>query len=78
VLGKLFAMNDCLGIALERNTDAVSHGNAVFQVEEKFLHSRQPWFVLLASQFLFLNNTRSEAATSLCRFRSTPGGNMRA
>jgi hypothetical protein len=41
------------------------NGTPFCHTEEKYLHSGQPWFVLFASQFLFLNNTRSDAA--ICR-----------
>jgi hypothetical protein len=75
VVGKAFiekmlregsAMGNRLGIVLEIQSYPVSHRDAVFHIEEKFLHSSQPWFVLFASQFLFLNNTRSETATCRC------------
>jgi hypothetical protein len=74
VVGKAFiekmlcegsAMGNRVGIGFELQADPVPHGDAVYHIEEKFLHSGQPWFVLFASQFLFLNNTRSE--TAICR-----------
>jgi hypothetical protein len=61
-----FAMCNRVGIGFELQSNPIPHGDAVFHVKEKFLHSRQPWFVLLASQFLFLNNTRSNTATCRC------------
>jgi hypothetical protein len=60
------AMGNRVGVGFELQPDPVPHGDAVFHIEEKFLHSGQPWFVLFASQFLFLNNTRSETATCRC------------
>jgi hypothetical protein len=66
VLCKFLAMHDRFGTGREFNALPVSQGNAVLHVEEKFLHSRQPWFVLVASQFLFLNSTRSDTATCRC------------
>jgi hypothetical protein len=75
VVGKAFiekmlcegsAMGNRVGVGFELQPDPVSHGDAVFHIEEKFLHSDQPWFVLFASQFSFLNNTPSEAATCRC------------
>jgi len=59
------AMCDRVGIVVEFQSDSISHRDAVFHIEEKFLHSAQPWFVLVASQFLFLNKTRSDIA--ICR-----------
>jgi hypothetical protein len=59
------AMSDRVGIILEFHSDSISQRNAVSHVKEIFLHSRQPWFVFVASQFLFLNNTRSD--TAICR-----------
>ena len=61
-----FAMRDRVGIGFELQSNPISHGDAVFHIEEKFLHNNQPWFVLLASQFLFLNNARSDTATCRC------------
>jgi hypothetical protein len=61
-----FAMRDGIGAGFELQSNPIPHGDAVFHIEEEFLHSGQPWFVLFASQFLFLNNTRSEAATCRC------------
>jgi hypothetical protein len=87
VVGKAFiekmlcdccAMCNRVGIGFELQSNPIPHGNAVFHVKEKCLHSSQPWFVLLASQFLFLNNTRSNTATCRCWFRSAPGGKLRA
>ena len=49
VLSKFFAMHDRFGAGHEFNAYAVSQGNAVLHVKEKFLHSHQPWFVLVAS-----------------------------
>jgi hypothetical protein len=66
VLCQISAMCNRLGICLELDSDSISEWNAVFHIEKKCLHSRQPWFVLLASQFPFLNSTRSEAATCRC------------
>jgi hypothetical protein len=59
------AMCNRVGIRLEFDSDPISERNAVYHVKEKSLHSRQPWFVLFASQFLFLNNMRSD--TAICR-----------
>jgi hypothetical protein len=61
-----FAMRDRVGIGFELQPNPIPHRDAVLHVKEKFLHSSQPWFVLFASHFLFLNNTRSEAATCRC------------
>jgi hypothetical protein len=61
-----FAMRNCVGIGFELQSNSIPHRDAVFHVKEKLLHSSQPWFVLLASQVLFLNNTRSDAATCRC------------
>jgi len=61
-----FAMGNRIGIGFELQSNPVPHGDAVLHIEEKFLHSGQPWFVLFASQFLFLNNTRNETATCRC------------
>ncbi len=75
VVGKAFiekmlcegsAMGNRVGIVFEFESDPVSHRDTIFHIEEKFLHSSQPWFVLFASQFLFLNNTRSDTATCRC------------
>jgi hypothetical protein len=49
VLSKFFAMHDRFGAGHEFNAYAVSQGNAVLHVKEKFLHSHQPRFVLVAS-----------------------------
>jgi hypothetical protein len=65
VLCQNSAMGDRFCICLEVDSDSIPERNAVFQIEEKFLHNRQPWFVLFASRFLFLNDTRSEPA--ICR-----------
>jgi hypothetical protein len=54
------AMCNRVFICVELDPNSVSHWNAVYHVKEKCLHSRQPWFVLFASQFLFLNNARSD------------------
>jgi hypothetical protein len=78
VLREYPAMRNRLGIGFELQSDPIPHGDAVFHVKEKFLHGSQPWFVLLASQFLFLNSTRNDAATCRCWFRSGPGGKLRA
>ena len=51
------AMRNRVGIRFEFDTDPISERNTVYHVEEKFLHSGQPWFVLFASQFLFPNST---------------------
>jgi hypothetical protein len=59
------AMSDRVSIVLEFQSDAISQWDAVFHVKEIFLHNCQPWFVLVASQFLFRNKTRSE--TAICR-----------
>jgi hypothetical protein len=75
------AMRDRFGIGVEIQSNPIPHGDAVFHIEEKFLHGSQPWFrsalvsislgfsqpwfVLLASQFLFLNKTPSDMA--ICR-----------
>jgi hypothetical protein len=59
------AMCNRFFICVKLDPNPVSHWNAVYHVKEKFLHSRQPWFVLFASQFLFLNNARSD--TAICR-----------
>jgi hypothetical protein len=61
-----FAMRDRVGIGFELQSNPISHRDTVFHIEEKFLHGSQPWFVLLASQSLFLNNARNEAATCRC------------
>jgi hypothetical protein len=61
-----FAMGNRVGIGFKLQSNPISHRDAVFHIKEKFLHSYQPWFVLFASQFLFLNNTRSETATCRC------------
>jgi hypothetical protein len=61
-----FAVGNRVGIGFEVESNPVSHRDAIFHIEEKFLHSGQPWFVLFASQFLLLNNTRSETATCRC------------
>jgi hypothetical protein len=53
------AMCNRFFICVELDPNPVSHWNAVYHVKEKRLHSRQPWFVLFASQFLFLNNART-------------------
>ena len=65
VLCENSAMCDRVGIGLELQSDAISERNTVYHIKEIFLHSRQPWFVLFASQFLFLNNMRSD--TAICR-----------
>jgi hypothetical protein len=72
------AMCNRFGIRPESGSDPVSERNTVYHIKEKLLHSRQPWFVLVASQFLFLNNTRSDTAICRCWFRSAPGGKVRA
>jgi hypothetical protein len=59
------AMSDRIGIVFEFHSDSVSQRDAVFHIEEVFLHSCLPWFVFVASYFLFLNNTRSD--TAICR-----------
>jgi hypothetical protein len=59
------AMSDRVGIVLEFHSNAISQRNAVFHVKEIFLHNFQPWFVLVASQLLFRNKTRSD--TAICR-----------
>ena len=60
------AMSDRVGIVLEFQSDAISQWYAVFHVKEIFLHNNcQPWFVLVASQFLSRNKTLSE--TAICR-----------
>jgi hypothetical protein len=59
------AMCNRVRIRPEFGSDPISERNAVYHVKEKFLHSRQPWFVLFASQYLFLNNARSD--TAICR-----------
>jgi hypothetical protein len=59
------AMCNRVGIRPEFDPDPISERNTVYHVKEKFLHTRQPWFVLVASQFLFLNKTRSD--TAICR-----------
>jgi hypothetical protein len=61
-----FAMRNRIGVGFELQSNSIPHRDAVFHVKEKYLHSSQPWFVLLASQCLFLNNTRSDAATCRC------------
>jgi hypothetical protein len=61
-----FAMRNRVGIGFELQSNPIPHRDAVLHVEEKFLHGSQPWFVLFASQYLFLNNVRSEAATRRC------------
>jgi hypothetical protein len=66
MLRDCFAMRDRVGIGFELQSNPIPHGDTVFHVKEKFLHSSQPWFVLLASQFLFLNNIRSDTATCRC------------
>jgi hypothetical protein len=60
------AMCNRVGIGLELQSNPISHGNAIFHIKEELLHSHQPWFVLVASQLLFLNNTRSD--TAICRY----------
>jgi hypothetical protein len=59
-------VGDRVGIVLEFQSDSISQRDAVLHIKEKFLHSFQPWFVLVASQFLFLNKTRSNTATCRC------------
>jgi hypothetical protein len=66
VLCEDLAMRDRVGIGFKFQSDPIPHRDAVFHIKEKFLHGSQPWFVLLASQFLFLNNTRNDAATCRC------------
>jgi len=66
MLRECFAMRNRVGIGFELQSNPIPHGDAVFHVKEKCLHSSQPWFVLLASQFLFLNKTRSDTATCRC------------
>jgi hypothetical protein len=66
MLRERFAMGNRVGIGFEIQSDPVSHRDAVFHIEEKFLHGGQPWLVLFANQFLFLNNTRSEMAICRC------------
>jgi len=66
MLSQFLAMDDRFGIVVKLDAQTVSHGNAVFHVEKEFLHGRQPWFVLFASQILFLNKTRSDTATCRC------------
>jgi hypothetical protein len=64
--GEYSAMRNRVGIGSELQSNLIPHRDAVFHVKEKFLHGSQPWFVLLASQFLFLNNARSDTATCRC------------
>jgi hypothetical protein len=45
MLCKLFAVFDCLGVALEFKAEAISHRNAVFHVKEKRLHGGQSLMV---------------------------------
>jgi hypothetical protein len=66
MLCESFAMRDGVRIGFELQSNLIPHGDAVFQIEKEFLHSGQPWFVLFASQFSFLNSIRSEAATCRC------------
>jgi hypothetical protein len=60
------AMSDRVGVVLEFQSDSISQRDAVFHIKEKFLHNFQPWFVLVASQFLFRNKTRSDMAICRC------------
>jgi hypothetical protein len=78
MLGEYSAMRNRFRIGFELQSNPIPHGNAVFHVKEEFLHSSQPWFVLLASHCLFLNNARSDTAICRCWFRSAPGGKVRA
>jgi hypothetical protein len=64
--GEYSAMRNGVGIGSELQPNPIPHRDAVFHVKEELLHGGQPWFVLLASQFLFLNNTRSDTATCRC------------
>jgi hypothetical protein len=66
VLCEDIAMCNRVGIGVKFQSNPIPHGDAVFHIKEKFLHSSQPWFVLLASQFLFLNNILSDTATCRC------------
>jgi hypothetical protein len=59
------AMCNRVGIGLKIQSNPISERNTIYNIKEKFLHSLQPWFVLVASQFLFLNRTRSD--TAICR-----------
>jgi hypothetical protein len=38
------AMRDRFGIGVEIQSNPIPHGDAVFHIEEKFLHGSQPWF----------------------------------
>jgi hypothetical protein len=44
------AMCNRLGIRLEFQSNPVSERNAVFHIKEKFMHSGQPWLVLVAAK----------------------------
>jgi hypothetical protein len=66
MLGEDSAVCDRVGIVLKFQPNPISQRDAVFHIKEIFLHGFQPWFVLVASQFLFLNKTRSDTATCRC------------
>jgi hypothetical protein len=69
VLCEDLAMRDRVGIGFKFQSDPIPHRDAVFHIKEKFLHGSQPWFVLLASQFLFLTpaTTRQLAGADSAR-----------
>jgi len=66
MLGENPAVCDRLSIVLKFQPNPISQRDAVFHIKEIFLHGFQPWFVLVASQFLFLNKARSETTTCRC------------
>jgi hypothetical protein len=72
-----FTVDDRVGVRLKLNADAVSHGNAIFHIEEKLLHGGQSSIVCAASHALFLKSPRRDMAICRCRMRSGPGGTER-